>query len=1002
MTASRPEGNISIPLVIDTEFWTFRNHWTSGIREGRLGITTQIKGIAASRGVIFTHPDSKDFIGRHKVTASGFDAIDYLNAVGVDASIRRVDEVPKGTPVAEVVLIGHFLLAEAMMMVKGDFRADIDAFMRTNSPNKPRIEMQRRLRAVTPSPAKKGNSRDYDYIQPNWIATIQGQDYVVRIVFIDTCALHGMASYKELAESVGVELTDKENFTDPEKEQMLLMAINRAEDFDAYALGDLEVYEMLEANAALFRKVYEQLGILESYKAPRLTIGSTVNDIFLAVLKKHLGADEDLFKQVQSWLLPASASSLKVMSNSTVALNAKVFGGRCRNNRPTNTCLICQVIVDLDIAGCYGEGQRNQMYFIGKPEVLEYPANSANNAYMTLGTWLDGGKLPDGKRWSGIRSELFPGGWQAIVSSTEALKFPQDFLASWFVNGSAKEDLLAKYVSRSKSDSEQVDNDFDVEDGDSKILNHEVHNAVITHDFLQWLDFICSAQQRKELLEKLVVKTAMYYPASMRCNSFTEYINALKEHSGKNTVTRSGKGKKARISQHDGECHAWYAVNIGGLIIDDLLVNRKVAQEVHGKKSPLDVLYKLCINTLYGDMVSKFFDNANVIVGNNITGRARALAWYMEKGLNGFQTITDGCQFDLNRVVYPKDSRRVTAVELVNLYRRQGNNNVRMAPIGSHVRLGAIGAVERIELNWVPSGDPKTPYDPQVTLHTIEGQTVLTGKQALNWINTAAMEHLQMLFPGVDVLHAETTSLKPVILEDKLSHVERPKRLGQFSFEAKDYYDNAMFHGTSNYLLENPNPKGKNLKMRSYETKKLHESVQLNSGSYEVTSRYGRISNPAVDFMPRLKQPEAVARQDAFVKDAILKPGDYKNRIDTWSKLGLVPGDSYYKSGLLREFSISQFTFKTLEQYLGWSKAIGIRKDKLGQSLEQFFLNDDGSLNYAQMVKTVDQLIADDCMNPFTALDPNRNQAVPHPAFGTLTAIREYLATPETRLEYND
>ncbi|MEO0968266.1 MAG: hypothetical protein AAFX80_07980, partial [Cyanobacteria bacterium J06639_18] len=56
---------------------------------------------------------------------------------------------------------------------------------------------------------------------------------------------------------------------------------------------------------------------------------------------------------------------------------------------------------------------------------------------------------------------------------------------------------------------------------------------------------------------------------------------------------------------------------------------------------------------MYGDMVSKYFMTSNPVVGNNITARARCLAWFMEKGLHGWQSITDGCAFELNGVLYP-------------------------------------------------------------------------------------------------------------------------------------------------------------------------------------------------------------------------------------------------------------------------------------------------------------------------------------------------------------
>lgn len=1010
------EGNISIPLNIDTEFKTFISSWITGNIVGRLGITTQVRGIAVNSGVIFSHPEVAKDLPEYDVASSGFHPVDYLNSLGYAASIRKDPQIDPYRPVCEFVLYGHFLLAELMMIARGDFQQDICDLMRVNSPSKPRFEMQRRIRAVTPSPAKYGRSQEYDYVAPKWVLDVQGIEYNVRIVLVDTVALHGMASYKDLADAVGFLLTDKDNFTSKEKSEMLKMVKERPEDFQGYALGDLYCYDILQKNADQWKKVYEQLELSQYYKVPKLTIGSTVKDLFIAALRKKFVIDTDeKLKELIKLLEPASAGKIKEYSKDTKALLAKVVGGRCRNNRPT-WVNVETPLVDLDISGCYGEGQRNQDYYIGLPEVLDYPVGSSNNGYMSLGTWLDGGRLADGSKYPGMRSELVPGGWHGIVSTLDnILEYPQDFLASWFVDGKDGEEILAKYVEKAKADSEKADTDFDVEDGTQKILNYQILNGTITSDFIDWLDNIPSAKQRKELMDKLFVKAAMYYPKSMRCETFKEFMEALKNHKSKNLVKRKGRGKSAQNVKEDGECHAWLSVNLGELLINDLLANRKM----YPKKTPLNTLFKLCVNTLYGDMTSKFFTSANVVVGNNITARARALAWYMEKGLWGFQTITDGCAFELNRVVQALNGRRVTSAELTNLYQKLRNSNLRTSPVGSHVKLGAIGELERIELNWLEltyfdsdKGELVTAKYPEVVLVGTDSIDKMTpsvqskdGKEfvdvpGMTWINQICMEHLQNLFPNVAVLHAESSSLKVTKdAEGKPIKTFKPRK-GQFEFEAKDFYDSGVFHGTANYCLKNPN--GQNVKMRSYETKKTHESIEFIEGIPAITGRYGETNNPASDFLGQLTHPESVQRQPSFVKEAIVKLGDFKNRQKSYDVLGLVPGDGYPKSGLLREFSLSQFTFKTLEQYQGWSKAIGTRKEKLGQSLEQFFINPDGTLNYLEMVKTVDSLIQQDVINPFKVLDASRNVAQPHPEFETLLNVRKFIQVPETRLEFDN
>lgn len=1007
LQSSVVEGNVWIPLNIDTEFWSVWDNWLSGevsnVRfkkhmdalvnapSGRLGITTQIKGIHIdSPALIYSHDEVADLIPRHRKAKFEFHPADYLSSLGYEVTLERYEwgKTPKGLPIVHFMLYAHFALAESMMIVKNGYRDDFDTLMRANG-NKPRFEMTRRLRAVTPG--KRGES---DHAILPWVMTINGVAYQVAVIWVDTGAMHGIAGYKDVCEAVGIKLEDKDNFTSEEKGRMLEMSIDRPEDFDAYSLGDLHPYDIYEKNAEQFGNIYKALGLTP--KIPKPTIGATVRDLFLTALQDHLGADEETFKMVVKDLLePISAGSLRMKSDRTSALLAKVVGGRCRNNRPTHTRLTASVICDLDISGCYGEGQRNQLYMVGKPEIIDYPADSKVNDYMNLKELMDGGRS---KGWTGLRSELgSEGTWFGVVSTNEPLKLAQDFLSSWFLDGKSGVDLMVKFVGRMASDTElEAVDEFDEEKGTLKILNHEIHNAVITHEFLQWLDNVCSTQQRKELYEKLVVKSFVYYPESKRCSSFEDLLEVYKTWNGKNTVKRKGKGRCAYNTFEDGECHAWYGVNIGELLIDDLIANRKL----YPKKTPLNTLFKLCINTLYGDMTSKFFTSANVVVGNNITARARALAWYMEKGLFGFQTITDGCAFDLNKVVNPKDGRRLTATEFVNLYRRIKDANASLTPIGSHATLGSIGKVEHIELVWV---DIEGKLQAKLILHGQNGGVnEYLGNDAFDWINKVSMEHLQMLFPDIDVLHKDSTSLKPFKNPDGKAGKDYKPRKGQFEFEAKDFYTDGAFHGTANYCLSNPN--GETIKFRAYETKKYHESVEMNGKGLQITGRYGSNNNPAKDFIRQLtRDPSAVKRQAVFVKQSILKVSDYKNRAATYSQKGIYPGDTYHKSGLLREFSLSQFTFKTLEQYQGWNKAIFRRKDKYGQSIEAFFTNPDGTLDYQSMVEAVDKMIDSDVSDPFKELDRHDNAfkrlEINHPHWATLQIVRQKLGGVETELE---
>ncbi len=83
------------------------------------------------------------------------------------------------------------------------------------------------------------------------------------------------------------------------------------------------------------------------------------------------------------------------------------------------------------------------------------------------------------------------------------------------------------------------------------------------------------------------------------------------------------------------------------------------------------------------------------------------------------------------------------------------------------------------------------------------------------------------------------------------------------------------------------------------------------------STRYGTKNNPAKDLMKQLlKNPESVTRQIPAIKSGILKVGDYKNLSEKYDELEIEPGDNILKPVLMQEFSLSQFTFQTYEQYI--------------------------------------------------------------------------------------
>jgi hypothetical protein len=921
-------SRLYLPIETDTEFWHPELNVNQPNRVISQCLTIQHRAINRAEGVIFTHPDSAP-IARHPLVKSGFTPIDYLQHIGIPAKIER-SEYSLNLPVIQFDLYGFFLTAELYRIVLGEFKRDINQLVLARRDDNASIEMGRRLIAST---VLKGN-RAEQYVLMPWVVQLYQYNFQAAIAFYDCCAVHGNTNYATFCANSGIKLKYKDNFTSQEKSRMQLQYLSKPDEFDNYALGDLQCYEALHGNMDKFQTIYNSLDINNYFESPRLTIGATVARILRSSMLKHLGLELKDKNQVIELCRYGTSAHIKTMK-STAVYNAKVDGGRCRNNRPIDIS-VHRPLADADIAGCYGNGLKHQDFPFGRPLIIDYPIKSDNNNYLTLRKFL--------KKYC---KELVPGLWQARVSTPKGytLKYPQDFLISW---------VPPKDPSKIPTDSDLQEIDWYSEDniGITKIFTDEIHLALINQEFLDWLDNTASARQKKELLDNLVVITAMFYPASEKCENVIEFFQSIQEHNGQNECLADVKKRKSRKVSIEQECHSWLSVNLGELLVGRLLLARSKYSKHNPDEKPLNELYKLCINTIYGDMVSPFFDIGNVVVGNNITARARAMAWYMEKGLNGFQTITDGCAFELNRVIH-KDIQKVTASEVMTTYTSSSDAHYKVKPIGS---------VDRIETEMLEDGLG-------LIIYQADKITRLDNNLAKQWLENQIPLHLKTIFPNVPVI-------------DK------------FSFEIKDIYDAGAFHGTANYKFR----KGKKTeqgKMRSYSKKHDYNAFTLTGDELQLIFTEYKPSEQFLDSL--LLCPIAVQRSHPYIATKILKTGEYKAHYESrWIKSEAFPGCTVEMGRLLRECSLTQFTFKSLAQFQSWEREAKRLRQLTGHTYESWFLNDDGTLNFKAMVVRLDTLIRSGEMRfstsrPTAAQRHLAREYEEHPGYPALMKVKHQL-----------
>jgi hypothetical protein len=136
-----------------------------------------------------------------------------------------------------------------------------------------------------------------------------------------------------------------------------------------------------------------------------------------------------------------------------------------------------------------------------------------------------------------------------------------------------------------------------------------------------------------------------------------------------------------------------------------------------------------------------------------------------------------------------------------------------------------------------------------------------------------------------------------------------------------------------------------------------------------------------------------------FVKDSIFKDGEYRQRTkEPFEDVGLFPGDTINKCGLLRPWNLSQFHYCGIDQFKAIKSQWEEYKRRYGWYLEMLFLNADGTLNYQRMIAEVDHAIIHGESNLMEYFDYGAHkrtalgQHMYHPAYHALEAARVALA----------
>lgn len=740
------------------------------------------------------------------------------------------------------------------------------------------------------------------------------QKFKVSVEFIDICAIHG--NDKDLSEvASNVELPYMPKISKEDEEKIQDIYEFDWERFLEFAKSKCIYHDILVEYHEKMRKVYEKLSVPDSYfKPPKLTIGATVRNLLeSAVINQVQQVNPEVEPEktktlVKELMEPGSSNQLQILFESEVAEEFKGKSDRKpqkeKQNKLNEKLLLTKVIGGRTCCG--------QPLYIPKPDDSEVICDSdIKQAYPTV-----------------IKQRDLPLGHLKIVRDITLKEYIEEHREN------AEENLELVYITVEGGElpesqnflpsvtyrtSKYLNEDEIIKPSDTRIYTHKIFQSPFTTSTFYWLDYVATPQLRKYIKEKGKVLIGGYYPK--------DKLVSL-ENLSENWDTFNEEQK-------------WTKVTLGEILVNKLIElrseNLKKSQGGTDESEAMNNLYKLMNNTIYGAFSSRNFDICNPIVANNITSDVRLMVWCMETALGGFQTITDGVSWCLNRVLAGRNTR----------YKPQ--------PLDSrhHLvhRLPCQTAQERCRQGW--------------------SWEAIGNARRYQWRDADILEFRQGESSPIEYCQTYDNKGKPephpllkrIDEELILQHlkacfskdfIERFIDRLNFEIESKGLYTSITIDGTANYLLTPPKsyPEPDNepiIKRRSHTTKR--------EPGKKVFTKY---------YLQDLRQnPERVPIPMPYVDYEMVSCGDYKQRYDSHYKYSiLIPGDYERKVKTFQAFQFYQFTYRTHAQYEKFRKEHEKARNKYGLSAERYHwcFGENGEvdnchINYKQMLEEYDSAL---------------------------------------------
>ena len=959
----------------------------------------------------------------NRVSNEDFLLVDWLRQQGYNVNLRHEKlskEDRKTMPTLYFRLYMHFGVV------------DLPALFKQGTPYHDDLKKAYRWGQITQTRRLMGKSKHDDtcYLN-NFILTVNGVEYKVGLKITDTIGLMGGENSKleTYCVNTGTPIA-KSTINSEEIKNMALTHIKDPYKVHKYGASDLVMTELLINYAKMMKDPYKSFGIEKGYTPPALTMGKTVKDLFEVYIANFCGYDLEKFIGLsekskleyfydKTYKASASYLSSLVFPDCNAYLLSKCFGGMNRNNRPLINS-VTGAFSDKDFEAAYAKTMSQYDYPIGNPKVYSFKG-------VTLGEFLKRKEkeLVDNLYLLNIRTP------KNII-----LKYPQHFLPSW-----DKETVRRQKKAKTDTEGYDVTGEVNLDSGYVKTISNKLINTPIISSNIDFIVSELTPRQRKEFFDCEILAAA-YYPKNLKVDNFKELEEKQEKHKIKNQqkINKDYAGWQL-MNPHDS--HYWTSFKLGN-VTDNLITLRNIYPKSH----PLNSLYKLLNNTLFGDQVSKYFLTSNMIVGNNITGLLRQQMYYSKTSLCMNGAITDGSISNENEALFPKyriknpiiegrvfeytgldfkklsqlkhmiDDVMIDRVKYKNNYyllndftkilneeiKENGFKNfpnsliLKILPAkpvkGEYLNIEKITSIYKLtnkEIYKNNIGHIKPLIGKNKILLDKSGYTIDNKKYSLEegkkLIEKASTEHPRKVYKNNQLLNGFY-----FVLQKSTNGVKNYKlQQGLHNIEIKKLLVSVKFQGQSNYHTKDINDVEETTRRGFESIKKKHVAFKFsdNKERIETDEYYYSKESPATKGMRAnlKKYPHFLP----FVKPQIIKPKAYQKNPNKWTHSTSLPGEECLKVGFMRPYSLSMNTFKTDRQRDAWIKADNIMKKQYSYGLELYFLNDDKkTFNIEKMIKTFSKMIDDGVINPRPTLDKSNhiNRKIPDWVYENHHAIK--------------